>query len=367
MALDRRWVQRLISEERPAAAVLLAAAALGLALATSLSPASLHALLHPAIGDLSLDLAWFAADGLLVVFFFVAGLELRHEFINGSLTSVRAAAVPVAAAILGMAVPALLFIALVGAEARAAWGVPMATDLPLALALVAIAGRGLPIAFRAFLLSLAIVDDALSILVIAIAFGGSISLAWCCLAAALVLAYSRLQPRSNPAAFVIAACAWLAMLRTGVHPTVLGIALGLATRARPDELRDRWQPVAGFIAVPLFVATSLAIPVTAAALDGRMAMAVTVARVVGKPVGILLGALIALRLLRPPSPLPARAYLVAGSVAGLGFSVSMLFAELGLPAESQPATKMAILVAMLASGLVGALALTWLRRKTPTE
>lgn len=364
---DRRWVQRLISEEKPAAVILLLAGVLGLGAAQLLGAEGTTSFLHPTVAGLSLDLPWFAADGLLVVFFFVAGLELRHEFTRGSLRSPRDAAVPVVAAALGMIVPAAILVALSAPKADAAWGVPMATDLPLALALVAVLGRGLPLQFRAFILSLAIVDDSLSILVIALVFGGTISALWCLITAALVAVYARVQRHSGVAALVVACAAWLAMLHTGIHATVLGVALGLITTARTDELRDRWQPVAGLLAVPLFVATSLAVPLSWADIDSDLISAITIARIVGKPLGILIGALLAIRLFHPKESLPPRFYLVAGSVAGLGFSVSMLFAELGLDASMLRESKLAILVAMVVCGLVGAGALAGLRRSVATE
>lgn len=364
---ERRWVQRLISEEKPAAAILLLAGIAGLLVAQFLGATRIEAALHPALAGYTLDLPWFAADGLLVVFFFVAGLELRHEFTHGSLNSPRNAAVPVVAAALGMIVPAALFVGLSADGTDAAWGIPMATDLPLALALVAVAGRGLPVSFRAFILSLAIVDDSLSILVIAVVFGSSISLLWCLVTAALVAVYAQVQRRSGPAALGVAFVAWLAMLHTGIHATVLGVALGLITSARTDALRDRWQPVAGLLAVPLFVATSLAVPLSGADVDAGLITAVTIARIVGKPLGILLGAVLAVALFRPAETLPSRFYLVAGCVASLGFSVSMLFAELGLDPAMLPASKLAILVAMAVSALVGAVALIGLRRSSATE
>lgn len=364
---ERRWVQRLIAEEKSAALILLLAGIVGLVAAQLLGPTGIASVMHPSIAGWQLDLPWFAADGLLVVFFFVAGLELRHEFTDGSLQSPRQAAVPVVAAALGMIVPAALFLALAEPGTTGAWGVPMATDLPLALALVAVLGRGLPLQFRAFILSLAIVDDSLSILVIAVVFGGSISIVWLLVTAALVAAYAWVQARSGQAALAVAVVAWLAMLQTGIHATVLGVALGLITSARTDQLRDRWQPVAGLLAVPLFVGTSLAVPLSSADVDGGLITAITIARIVGKPAGILLGALIAVRIFHPAESLAARYYLVAGSVAALGFSVSMLFAELGLEGSLLPASKLAILVAMAISALVGAVALLGLRRSSATE
>lgn len=367
MITDRRWVQRLISEEKPAAAVLLLAGMVGLLAANLLGAEGIESVLHPTVAGHVLDLPWFAADGLLTVFFFVAGLELRHEFTEGSLTTAREAAVPVVAAMLGMIMPAAIFILLAPAAAGAAWGVPMATDLPLALALVAVVGAGLPLSLRAFILSLAIVDDALSILVIAIVFGGSLSPLWCLATALLAWLYTRVQPRSMLLAGVVALAAWGAMLNTGIHATVLGVVLGLLTSHRTDSLRNRWQPFSGLVAVPLFVATSLAIPLSMDAVNDRLVIAVTAARIIGKPLGIMAGAALAVHFFKPATALRLSAYGAAGCVAALGFSVSMLFAELGLGEPLLAQTKVAVVISMLLSGLVGTVALKRLRRSMSTE
>lgn len=356
---DTRWVQRLIDEERAPALWLLIAAILGIAFANLAPRSALDQVLS--FGPASMPLSHFAGEGLLVVFFLVAGLELRHELTVGSLNTPRAAAVPIIAAAFGMVVPALLFIALGPDLARAAWGVPMATDLPIALALLAVAGRGLPAAFRAFLLSLAIVDDALSILVVAIAFGSHVSLPWLLGTAVLVGVYARTVRRSGVRATIVALAAWLAMLQTGIHPTVLGVALGLSTSRDVDAIRERWQPVAAYVAVPMFVAIALAIPVEPGSLDPHLIGALSAARILGKPLGIWLGALLAVHLLRPDEVLPGRLYAAAGSVAGVGFSVSVLFADLTLEGSDLFATLLAVLIALAASALVAVGALRTLR------
>ena len=364
---DRNWVQRLIAEEKSAAALLLLAGLAGLVAANVFGATRIDSMLHPRVLGQVLDLPWFASDGLLAVFFFVAGLELRHELTRGALTSVRDAAVPVIAAAFGMIVPAMLYLALSPVAARSAWGVPMATDLPLALALVAVVGRGLPLTFRAFILSLAIVDDALSIVVIAIVFGGSLSLLWCGITTLLVLLYARAQQRSGKLAAVFALSAWFTMLHTGIHATVLGVILGLVTSRRTDSVRNRWQPFAALVAVPLFVMMALAVPLSAADVDGALISAVTVARIAGKPLGILIGAMLAIAVFRPSTSMRPRAYAAAGSVAAMGFSVSMLFAELGLDERLFAKSSVAILFALMVSAPLGALALRGLRQSATTE
>lgn len=355
MAQDRRWVQRLIDEERAPALWLAAVAVLAVAWANIVGPEAVHSVRM--LGSSVMPLEAFVSEGLLVIFFFVAGLELRHELTKGSLNNARAAAIPVIAAALGMLTPALLFIATAPRGARGAWGVPMATDLPLALALVGIAGRGLPSEFRAFLLSLAIVDDALSILVIALAFGTAPSLLWLGVTALLVVAYATAQRRSTRLAGVIAVLAWLAMLRTGIHPTVLGVVLGLTTTRHTDALRERWQPFSAFIAVPAFVALALAVPLSSEDVNGPLIGSMLFARIIGKPLGIWVGAMAARALLRPRGTMPGRLYAAAGSVAGLGFSVSLLFADLSLHDPLLGQTKFAVVVTLAAATVVGSVAL----------
>ncbi len=355
MTADRRWVQRLIDEERSPAVLLLVAGLFGVIFANVADTSVIDRVLH--FGPTAMPLVRFASEGLLVVFFYVAGLELRHELTQGNLTSLRAALVPVLAAALGMVIPALIFVAIDPSHASTAWGLPIATDLPLALALLAIAGRALPPGFRAFLLTLAIVDDALSIIVIAVAFGTHIALPWLACTAALVGMFALAVRRSGLLALVIAIASWLAMLQTGIHPTVLGVALGLVTAGSTDAIRDRCQPYAAFVAVPVFASTVLAVPISGDAVDWRMVGALTLARVAGKPIGILLGAMLAVRLASPSEHLSPAMYARAGSVAGLGFSVSLLFADLALPALERPSAIVAILMALCAAAVAGTITL----------
>lgn len=338
--MDRRWVQRLIEEEKLPALLLLVAATSGLLYANAFGGRVPH------------------LDAVLLVFFFVAGLELRHELTHGALTEVRTALVPAFAAAFGMLVPASLYLALSPGAASAAWGVPMATDLPLALALLAVFGRGLPLDFRAFILTLAIVDDVLSIIVVAVRFGGSVSVGWLLVVALLVAGYAR---ASSPVIrFICAAVSIWAMFNTGVHVTVLGVALGLATSRNVDATRDRWQPVSAYFAVPVYIFSALAVPVSA--INGPLSTAITIARVIGKPTGILLGAAFAIALLRPSKRLPWSSYLAAGVVAGVGFSVSMLFAELSLSGNLLTEAKLAVLIALVVSVITAATVLRTMRR-----
>lgn len=365
---EGRWLVRVINSEAQSAGLLLMAAFLGLSLATAW-PGFADAIHHWQFPLLNLSLAEFSADGLLVIFFFVAGLELRHELTVGMLNTFRAAAVPFFAAAGGMLFPVLIFNVLTPTEFGGAWGIPMATDLPIALALIAVFGKRLPLSFRAFILSLAIVDDVGSVLVIALQFGSDINLVGVGVAVGGVGAYIVLnRRRAHGAALALAGfVAWLGMLNAGVHPTVLGVALGLATISRGERFREALQPWSSGVCVPVFVFTALAIPVSVSAFDSAFSSALTISRLVGKPLGVFVGAALAIALLHPLVRLPWSQFLLAGVVATLGFSVSMLFAVLSIDeAQLLVRAQMGILVTLLAATVVTSVALRFFRPAAAT-
>jgi NhaA family Na+:H+ antiporter len=222
-----------------------------------IGPAALH--LH-----LSLE-AW-AADGLLAIFFFVAGLELKREIVVGSLRQASQAVLPVVAAVAGMVVPALIFFGITAADASArdGWAIPMATDIAFALAVLAVVGSHLPPALRAFLLTLAVVDDLGAIAVIALFFTDDLSVIPLIVSIVLMGGYFLLQRARvvSPWIYVpLALTIWTLVHASGIHATVAGIALGLLTRVKPDpgeeaspaeRLEHRVRPLSAGVAVPLF-------------------------------------------------------------------------------------------------------------------
>ncbi|MEO8329617.1 MAG: Na+/H+ antiporter NhaA, partial [Candidatus Nanopelagicales bacterium] len=230
----------------------------------------------PAQLDLHLTLEDWAADGLLAIFFFVAGLELKRELVVGSLRDRSQAVLPVVAAIAGMIAPACIFLAFTFNNdlARDGWGIPMATDIAFALAVLAVVGSHLPPALRAFLLTLAIVDDMGAITVIAVFFTESISVVPLLAAIALLVAYFGLQRLrvTTPLVYVpLAFAVWALIHGSGVHATVAGVALGLLTRVRPDprepsspaeRLEHRVRPLSAGIAVPVFAFLSAGVAVS---------------------------------------------------------------------------------------------------------
>ncbi|MET0839871.1 MAG: Na+/H+ antiporter NhaA [Marmoricola sp.] len=324
------------------------------------------------VGPLSLE--HWAADGALAIFFFVAGLELKRELLVGSLRRPADALVPVVAACCGVAVPALIFLAANrGTDNLEGWAVPAATDIAFALAILAVVGSALPTPLRAFLLTLAVVDDLIVIVVIAVFYTSSIHLTGLLVAAVASTAYAVLQWRRVRSSFVylpLAAVAWAGMYESGVHATIAGVVLGLLTRVLPDEdevrspaerLEHRLTPISAGVAVPFFALMSAGVQLTggAALLKEPIVLGVVLGLVLGKPVGILGGAWLLTRFTRAElnEGMLWRDLFGVGIVAGVGFTVSLLVSELAFTGADQEQSKTAVLLASLIAGLAAALVL----------
>ncbi len=343
----------------------------------------------PAALHLDLSLATWAADGLLAVFFFVAGLELKRELVIGELRERRTALLPVLAALGGMVVPAGLAALIIFGEPGAgkAWAIPMATDIAFALAVLAIAGSPLSRSVRIFLLSVAVVDDLGVILIIALVFTSSLSLAALAVAVALAGGYALLQHlrvRTAWAYVPLALGTWVALHESGVHATIAGMTLALLTRVRADpgeeeapaaRLEHRLQPWSAGFCVPVFAFFAAGVVLSGDTLSGvvtnRVALGVMVGLLVGKALGVLGGALLAVRFgrARRPGDLRWREIGAVAVLGGVGFTVSLLVTELSF---TDPATteqvKAAVLVASLVAAGFGAVLLrTPAMRGRPTE
>ena len=381
---ERVWLLRILREETVGGVILLVAAVAAIIVANSPAGDWYAELVASKIGPeslgLNLSLGAWAADGLLAVFFFVAGLELKHELVLGSLADRRRAAVPVAAALGGMAVPALIYTGFNVTSAAGepvGWGIPMATDIAFALAVLAVVGRALPVALRAFLLTLAVVDDLGAILVIALFYSHGFHPLPLLAAVVLLALYWWLQHKRVRSAWFylpLALLVWVLVHESGVHATVAGVALGLLTRVRadPDEaaspaerMQRRVQPVSAGICVPVFAFLSAGVDVRgvdlAEALATPIALGIIVGLVVGKPVGVLGGAWLTARFTRArlSSSLAWRDVGAVGVIAGIGFTVSLLISELGFAdsAQSLSVAKLAVLVASTSAAVLAALAL----------
>lgn len=308
----------------------------------------------PETFGLHLSVAHWAADGLLAIFFFVAGIELKRELVAGDLRDPRAAALPVVAALCGMAVPALVYTLtnLAGGGSTDGWAVPTATDIAFALAVLAVIGTSLPSALRAFLLTLAVVDDLFAILIIAVFFTARIDFA--ALGGAVVgLAVFWLLLRKGVRGWYVyvplAVVIWALMYNSGVHATIAGVAMGLMLRCttREDESRSPGEqvehlvrPVSAGLAVPLFALFSAGVAVSGSALGDVFTkpetLGVVLGLVVGKAVGIFGGTWLTARFTRASlsDDLAWPDVCAVATLAGIGFTVSLLIGELAFDGDA---------------------------------
>ena len=387
---EARFLTEALREETVGGALLLLAATVAVGWASSPWSAAYEDLrgfvLGPAALHLDLSLQTWAADGLLAVFFFVAGLELKRELVVGQLSRPSEAVLPMVAAVAGMLVPAGIYLVLVvgDADAVAGWPVPIATDIAFALAVLAVLGSRLPTALRAFLLTLAVVDDLGAILVIAVGFTADLDLTALAGAAAALAGYALLQRlRITPWWLLVplALLLWVLVHESGVHATVAGVAVGLVTRVRPDPGEDRSpaehlehlvRPLSAGVAVPVFALLAAGVAVTPDALrdaaGDRAAVAVVAALVLGKFLGVFGGTYLTARLTRAELSPDLRWGDVAavGFLSGIGFTVSLLIAELAYGGEQRlVSVTMAVLAGSLVSALLAGVMLRVRSRRHP--
>lgn len=388
-AAEETYIVRALRQETVGGALLLVAAAIAIAWA-NLAPDAYETVRATTIGPealhLDLDLEHWAADGLLAIFFFVAGLELKRELVVGQLRRPADALLPVAAALCGMVVPALVYVAVTRLtdDSGAGWAVPTATDIAFALAVLAVVGRALPSSVRAFLLTLAVVDDLGAILVIAIFFTDDVELWAIGAALAGCAVYALLQQRRvhTPWLYVpLALVVWALVHESGVHATIAGVALGLLTRVRPDageedspaeRLEHRVRPLSAGVAVPAFALMSAGVALSGEALSEAAsdiaAIGVVCGLVIGKFVGVLGGTWLTARFTRAElSPDVGWSDMAAVALlSGIGFTVSLLITELAFAEQAERLEH--VKVAVLAGSLISAvLAAAVLRRRSRTH
>jgi NhaA family Na+:H+ antiporter len=331
----------------------------------------------PAALGLDLTLGVWAADALLAIFFFVVGLELKHELILGSLSKPAQAVVPAAAAIGGMIVPALFYVvvnAMLPDGSLQGWGIPMATDIAFALAVLAIFGRKLPVALRAFLLTLAVVDDLGAISVIAIFYSDKFAIVWFAAFLLALLAFWLLQKYriSSPIIYIpLVVIGWYFCYKSGVHATVAGIGFGFLTRVRldpgekkapADTLIHTIHPISAGFAIPVFALFAAGVDLRATGiiepLQSPVALGIMIGLVLGKPVGIVGMAWLMARFTRASlSPgIAWRDVTAVGFLAGVGFTVALLISELGYGGDELllESAKIAVLVASVTSAVIAA-------------
>ncbi|MGW3952348.1 Na+/H+ antiporter NhaA [Streptomyces sp. NPDC004752] len=378
---ERRFVADALRTETVGGVLLLLAAVAALlwanipALGHSYESVG-HFHLGPASLGLDLSVAHWAADGLLAVFFFVAGIELKRELVAGDLRDPKAAVLPVVAAVCGMAVPALVYTLtnLVGGGSTQGWAVPTATDIAFALAVLAVIGTSLPSALRAFLLTLAVVDDLFAILIIAVFFTDRLDFAALGGAVAGLVVFWMLLRKGVRGWYVyvpLAVVIWGLMYNSGVHATIAGVAMGLMLRCTTHKGEDRSpgeriehlvRPLSAGLAVPLFALFSAGVPVSGRALGDMFTQPETLGVVlglfVGKTVGIFGGTWLTARFTRASlsDDLAWGDVFALATVAGIGFTVSLLIGELAFAGDAMLTDE--VKAAVLTGSLLAALCAT---------
>ena len=358
-----------LRQETVGGAFVLVAAAIALIWANTPFADSYQAFRQFQVGPL--DMEQWAADGALALFFFVAGLELKREFLVGSLRRPSDAMVPIVAALCGVAVPALIFtVANLNSGNLRGWAIPAATDIAFALAVLAVVGSALPAQLRAFLLTLAVVDDLVVIVIIAAFYTESIHAPSLVAAVGLLVLYAvlqRLRLRSSLVYIPIVLGCWWFMHESGIHATVAGVALGVLTRVLPDEtekrspaerLEHRLVPLSAGVAVPFFalLAAGVSIGGEARFFTDPIVLGVTLGLVVGKPVGVLGGAWVVTRFTRAElnEEISWRDMLGVAVLAGVGFTVALLVADLSFDGVKGETAKTAVLLgSLVAAGIAG--------------
>ncbi|MEO6114879.1 MAG: Na+/H+ antiporter NhaA [Pseudolysinimonas sp.] len=363
-----------LRSERIAALLLVAAAALGVGLANSPLAGALFA-----ARDTHLDIPWLGlelsaghwiTDGLLAIFFFLAAIELRHELTHGELDSPRKALVPAVAAVGGVLAPALVYVAFVrDPEQTSGWPIPTATDIAFALGVLALVGRGLPSRVRALLLALAVIDDLIAILLIAIFFTRTFNLLPLLIAVPVVALFAfvstRVRGRAAPwlvaALIVLGIAAWVLVHLSGIHSTIAGVALGLVMApAVAGRTRHGLEPWSNGVILPLFAfsASLVVIPAVGISALSPVFWGIAVALPIGKLIGITGGALIAARFIPKAerrAAVPLGDVLVVASLGGIGFTVSLLMSELAFPlGEIAAESTLAVLCGSIAAAIIGA-------------
>lgn len=378
---ERRFMSLLRSARFPAI-VLLVAAALGLVVANSPAGPAVDDLMHtylgiPGVFELSIE-HWIK-DGLLAIFFFVVAVELQFELTSGELNSARRAVQPAIAAAGGVIVPIAVFLAFAwGTTSVSGWPVPTATDIAFALGVLAVFGKGLPGALRIFLLALAILDDIVGIIFIAVLFTSGVNFGMLLAGVVGVVIFGILSRQLDTRArtpitialVVVAVLTWVFVYLSGVHATIAGVALGLAMAQQPAmRVRHALEPWVNGLVLPLF-AFSAALVVIPAVAPSELQPAfwgIAIALPVGKIIGIAVFGWISLRIGRDrslPPTLPFADLVAAGALGGIGFTVSLLLSELAYAGDRllRDEAILGVLAGSLVSLVLAAVLVAWRAR-----
>lgn len=385
-----------LHRESSSGVLILAAASLGLVVANSpisgtyfdVLDAQFRIGVEPILVELSV--MKFINYVLMTLFFFVVGLEIKRELSSGHLATVKKALMPFVAAMGGMAVPALIYLAIAGGTNAQGWGVPVATDIALAVGLLAMVGSTAVASLRAFLLALAVIDDIGAILIIAFVYSSGVLFSWLIagvIAIATVLLLQKVRVNSPLIYMVVGAALWFALYKSGVHPTLAGVILGLLTPdiPKPDSgledevdgsvsviewLQNKLHPWSTFLIVPLFAFANTGVVISSesieAAINSPIAWGIFVGLVIGKPLGIFTTIYVTKRIRVGEVPEGARPFsiLATGSAAGIGFTVAIFIANLAFSdTATQDVAIVSIIAASIVSGVLSYLLFTLLSKR----
>ena len=385
-----------LNRESTGGFLILIASALGLLAANSPISEKYFSVLD---FQVSLGSGWFLLDLsilkvinylLMTIFFFVVGLEIKRELTSGHLASIRKALLPFLAAIGGMLFPAVIYLVIAGGEAPGGWGVPVATDIALAVGLLTMLGPSVPASLRSFLLALAVIDDIGAILIIAFVYSTGIKFSWLAASALSIGLIALLKWAKVSSIFIYAIFAftlWFSLYKTGVHPTLAGVILGLMTpnviltRTKILDVEDgsvsviewlehRFHPASTFFIVPLFAFANTGVVITfesiTAASQSLIAWGIFFGLVIGKPLGVLVSALSAksMKLVELPKDVDKSSLIATGSAAGIGFTVAIFIANLAFDDPViQDIAVIAVIFASVVSAAISAALFTLLRRR----
>jgi len=385
-----------LGRESTGGVLVLVAATLGLITANSALSDRYFSVLDY---DIAIGTDWYLIDLtilkvinylLMSVFFFVVGLEIKRELTSGHLASLKKAMLPFLAAIGGMAFPALIYLAIAGSVAPSGWGVPVATDIALAVGLLTMLGPSVAASLRSFLLALAVIDDIGAILIIAFVYSTGINFSW--LAAAIVsIAFISVLKKTRVTSLIIysifAFTLWFSLYKTGVHPTLAGVILGLMTPnilhngTKIEDTEDgsvsviewlelKFHPLSTFFVVPIFAFANTGVVITTesirAASQSLIAWGIFFGLVAGKPLGVLFASILAKRLkvAELSDGMNKSSLFATGSAAGIGFTVAIFIANLAFKdSAQQDIAVFAVIVASVVSALISIILFKTLAKK----
>jgi NhaA family Na+:H+ antiporter len=385
-----------LGRESTSGVIVLVAAGLGLITANSPLSERYFSVLD---FDIAVGSGWFLLDFsvlkiinylLMSIFFFVVGLEIKRELTSGHLATLKKAMLPFVAAIGGMAFPALIYLAIAGQVAPAGWGVPVATDIALAVGLLTMIGPSVAASLRSFLLALAVIDDIGAILIIAFVYSTGINFSWL-VAALLSIAFIAILKKARVSSMIVysllAFTLWFSLYKTGVHPTLAGVILGLLTpniarqQSNLDDIEDdsvsviewlehKFHPVSTFIVVPVFAFANTGVVITSESIktasQSLIAWGIFFGLVIGKPLGVLFASLLAKRIniADLPEGVTKSSLVATGSAAGIGFTVAIFIANLAFKeSETQDIAVLAVIIASIVSALISLVLFKTIARK----